>query len=116
MCTPFLVVSPFLVIKPFLVITPYAVAYSMPEGLEDVSKYPDLFIELAERGWSREDLEKLAGKNIIRVFKDAEKVCLKTVFKMISRPSVSFFFFPLRGMNRNRGEYDTPPGNAAESC
>ncbi|KAH9510014.1 dipeptidase 1 (renal) [Bulinus truncatus] len=45
-----------------------------PVGLEDVSKYPDLFAELLRRGWSTEDLEKLAGKNLIRVFKEVEKV------------------------------------------
>ncbi|KAH9510021.1 dipeptidase 1 (renal) [Bulinus truncatus] len=45
-----------------------------PFGLEDVSKYPDLFAELLRRGWSPEDLEKLAGKNLIRVFKEVEKV------------------------------------------
>jgi len=51
----------------------------MPEGLEDVSKYPDLFDKLAqidEPRWSAEDLKKLAGLNLIRVFKEVEKVCI----------------------------------------
>ena len=48
----------------------------MPEGLKDVSAFPGLFIELAERGWSSEDLGKLAGNNLIRVFKQAENVGL----------------------------------------
>jgi membrane dipeptidase len=51
----------------------------MPIGLEDVSKYPDLFERLAqidEPTWSTEDLKKLAGLNLIRVFKEAEKVCI----------------------------------------
>ena len=43
-------------------------------GLEDVSKYPDLFAELARRGWSDADLRKLAGENVLRVFRAAEKV------------------------------------------
>lgn len=43
-------------------------------GLEDVSKYPDLFAELLGRGWSPSDLEKLAGRNLVRVFTDVEKV------------------------------------------
>ena len=51
----------------------------MPEGLEDVSRYPNLFLELAERGWSEEDLGKLAGNNIIRVFKQVEEVQSKIV-------------------------------------
>ena len=44
-----------------------------------MSKYPDLFDKLAESGhgyepWSREDLKKLAGLNLIRVFKDVERI------------------------------------------
>ena len=41
-------------------------------GLEDVSKYPALFTELARRGWSQADLEKLASRNLMRVLKAAE--------------------------------------------
>jgi membrane dipeptidase len=43
-------------------------------GLEDVSKYPALFAELARRGWSDNDLRKLAGENFLRVFAQAEAV------------------------------------------
>jgi membrane dipeptidase len=43
-------------------------------GLEDVSKYPALFAELAHRGWSDDDLRKLAGENFLRVFSKAEAV------------------------------------------
>jgi membrane dipeptidase len=43
-----------------------------PIGLEDVSKFPNLFAELIRRGWSDEDLEKLAGKNVLRALRDAE--------------------------------------------
>ena len=41
-------------------------------GMEDVSKYPALFTELARRGWSQVDLEKLASRNLLRVLKGAE--------------------------------------------
>ena len=41
-------------------------------GMEDVSTYPALFIELARRGWSQQDLEKLASRNLLRVLKAAE--------------------------------------------
>jgi membrane dipeptidase len=44
------------------------------QGLEDVSKYPALFAELVRRGWSDADLRKLAGENLLRVFKQAEVV------------------------------------------
>jgi len=45
-----------------------------PQGLEDVSKFPDLFTELARRGWTVTDMQKLAGGNVLRVFKAAELV------------------------------------------
>ncbi|XP_063991292.1 dipeptidase 1-like isoform X1 [Diachasmimorpha longicaudata] len=49
-----------------------------PKGLEDVSKYPNLFNRLYDRRenepeWSRTDLEKLAGRNLIRVFGAVEQ-------------------------------------------
>jgi len=44
------------------------------QGLEDVSTYPALFAELARRGWSDDDLRKLAGENLLRVFAQAEAV------------------------------------------
>lgn len=47
---------------------------AMPEGLEDVSGYPRLFAALTDRGWSRADLDKLAGDNILRVLRAAEQV------------------------------------------
>ena len=46
----------------------------LPEGLEDVSAYPNLFAELIRRGWSDADLRKLAGGNIVRVMRQAEAV------------------------------------------
>jgi len=45
-----------------------------PIGLEDVSGYPHLFAELLRRGWTEEDLAKLANGNIRRVLRDAERV------------------------------------------
>jgi membrane dipeptidase len=47
------------------------------EGLEDVSKYPDLLAELARRGWSEADLRKVAGENLLRVFAQAEAVAAR---------------------------------------
>jgi membrane dipeptidase len=46
----------------------------MPVGLEDVSKYPELFAELIRRGWRDADLRKLAGENLLRAFARAEAV------------------------------------------
>lgn len=47
---------------------------SIPEGLDDVSKYVDLFVELLRRGYSEDDIAKIAGENLLRVFRDVEKV------------------------------------------
>lgn len=47
---------------------------SLPTGLEDVSTYPALFAELLSRGYSEEDLEKIAGLNMLRVMRGAEEV------------------------------------------
>ena len=46
-------------------------------GLEDVSKFPMLFAELARRGWSDADLRKLAGENVLRAFARAEVVSVR---------------------------------------
>lgn len=44
----------------------------LPQGLEDVTGYPRLLGALADRGWSDEDLARLAGGNILRVLRGAE--------------------------------------------
>lgn len=46
-------------------------------GLEDVSTYPALFAELVHRGWSDEDLRKLAGENVLRALGKAEEVAAR---------------------------------------
>ena len=43
-----------------------------PEGLEDVSTYPALFTELARRGYSQADLEKISFRNMMRVMRKVE--------------------------------------------
>ena len=43
-----------------------------PQGMEDVAGYPALFAELARRGYSQADLEKIASGNMLRVLKAAE--------------------------------------------
>ena len=45
-----------------------------PEGLSDVSMYPNLFAELVRRGWSDRDLKLLAGENVLRAMEQAEAV------------------------------------------
>lgn len=48
-----------------------------PVGLEGVDAYPALFRELARRGWSDEDLAKLAGRNMLRVMRETEDVAAR---------------------------------------
>ncbi|GAA0907491.1 dipeptidase [Streptomyces thermoalcalitolerans] len=45
-----------------------------PDGLDDVSCYPNLIAELMDRGWSKTDLAKLTWQNAVRVLGDAEDV------------------------------------------
>ncbi len=48
-----------------------------PEGLDGVDKYPALFEELARRGWSDDELADLAGRNMLRVMRQANSVARK---------------------------------------
>lgn len=47
---------------------------NMPEGLEDVSRFPYLIAEMIRRGWSDEELELLAGGNLLRVMREVERI------------------------------------------
>lgn len=49
---------------------------ALPRGMEDVSGYPALLVELMRRGWSREEIAKVAGLNILRVMREVEKVAV----------------------------------------
>ncbi|XP_075693243.1 dipeptidase 1 [Rhinoderma darwinii] len=49
----------------------------VPEGLEDVSKYPDLVAELLKRGWTEMELEAALAGNFIRVFKEVEQTSIR---------------------------------------
>ena len=44
-----------------------------PMGLENVSKLPVLWEEMSRRGYSQNDIEKVAGKNFLRVLETVEK-------------------------------------------
>ncbi|MGE3692700.1 MAG: dipeptidase [Novosphingobium sp.] len=46
------------------------------EGLASVADYPALFAELARRGYSQADLEKLSSRNMLRVMRAAEAYAL----------------------------------------
>lgn len=50
---------------------------TLPRGLEDVSTYPALFAELLRRGYTEEELEKIAGRNMLRVLRGVEKTAAR---------------------------------------
>jgi membrane dipeptidase len=45
-----------------------------PEGLDDVSKFPDLTRALLQKGYSASDIKKIYGGNTLRVMREVEKV------------------------------------------
>jgi membrane dipeptidase len=52
-------------------------AMGMPDGLEDVSGYPTLFTELAARGYPDDALQQIAGRNVLRVMREAQLVAMQ---------------------------------------
>ena len=50
---------------------------SVPLGLERCRDYPALLAELLRRGWTDEEIGKLAGLNVLRAFRDAERVAAR---------------------------------------
>ncbi len=50
---------------------------SLPEGMEDVSRYPYLTVELLRRGWSDADVRKVLGGNLLRVMRQAESTAAR---------------------------------------
>jgi len=49
----------------------------VPEGLEDVSKYPSLTAELLRRGYKDDEVRKILGQNVLRVMRETERVSRK---------------------------------------
>jgi len=50
---------------------------STPEGLESVADYSKVFAELIRRGYTDEQLEGIAGRNVLRVMRKAEEVAAR---------------------------------------
>lgn len=51
---------------------------SLPDGLKDVSSYPNLIAGLLERGYSEEDVRKILGENLLRVWEAVEAYAAST--------------------------------------
>jgi len=47
------------------------------QGLEDVSKYPDLTAELLKRGYKDDEVKKVLGLNVLRAWRQAEQVAAR---------------------------------------
>ena len=62
-----------------------------PEGLSDVSMFPNLFAELIRRGWSDADLRRLAGENLLRAMDAAERTAARL---QRERPASTLRFQP----------------------
>jgi membrane dipeptidase len=56
-----------------------------PVGLEGVDKYPSLLAELMRRGWTNEDVAKVAGENMLRVLAGVEAAAAK--LRTVRKPS-----------------------------
>jgi membrane dipeptidase len=50
---------------------------SLPDGLPGVEAYPALLAELLRRGWTDQEVQKLAGLNVLRALREAEKVAAR---------------------------------------
>ena len=66
-----------------------------PDGLEDVSGYPNLIAELLGRGWSEADLAKLTWGNAVRVLREAEGVAASLADEAPSIATIAQLDIPL---------------------
>lgn len=57
--------------------TDYDGIQDTPRGLEDVSKFPDLVTALLDGGVSAKDAAKIVGRNLLRVWHEADRVAAK---------------------------------------
>jgi membrane dipeptidase len=60
---------------------------SMVEGLEDVTRFPYLFAELLRRGYTDEEVKKVAALNLLRAMREMERV--SATLQKESRPGLS---------------------------
>ena len=60
-----------------------------PVGLQSVADFPNLFAELIRRGWTDEMLAKLAGRNLLRVMRQAEAVAASMKSVPLGNPTAA---------------------------
>jgi membrane dipeptidase len=72
-----------------------------PAELTGVDTYPLLLAELLRRGWSDEEIKKLAGLNVLRAFRQAEQVAARL---QKERPASDALIEELDGAMKEPGE------------
>lgn len=53
-------------------------AGGFPIGMEDVSQFPNITLELLRRGYSERDVKKILGENLLRVMAEAERFAARS--------------------------------------
>ncbi len=51
----------------------YDGVFALPKDLQDASQYPNLVYALVEEGYSEEDIKKILGENLLRVWSEVER-------------------------------------------
>ena len=46
--------------------------FALPKGLQDASGYPNLVAELLRRGYTEDEISKILGENLLRVWTEVE--------------------------------------------
>jgi len=54
----------------------------LPNGLKNVSCYPNLIFELMKNGYTEEDIKKICSDNFLRVWSDAERTKMNLIFEI----------------------------------
>ncbi|MFQ5891017.1 MAG: dipeptidase [Gemmatimonadota bacterium] len=49
----------------------------LPQGMEDVSRFPAITLEMLRRGYGDEDVKKVLGGNLLRVLEEAERAAAR---------------------------------------
>ncbi|TKA79792.1 hypothetical protein B0A55_03308 [Friedmanniomyces simplex] len=75
---------------------------STPRGLDDVSKYPALIQMLLDKGISEKDAGKVAGRNLLRVWHEVDKVAARLQKEM--HPVEDVFKPGIRGLYELEGQ------------
>ncbi|KAK9392618.1 dipeptidase 1 [Crotalus adamanteus] len=74
----------------------------VPQGLEDVSKYPDLIAELLRRKWTEEEVKDALANNLLRVLEEVEQVQKEMAREGIAPDDTPIAFQELEGGCRTR--------------